>query len=59
MGASIEVRYDRREYAAILQALSNASQPDTQALAECMGEELAVISNQAFIDEADPVTGTK
>jgi phage virion morphogenesis protein len=56
-GTGIEVRIDD-QFQAILDALTNASKPDLLAISRAMGEELEAISNQAFDDEADPVTGT-
>jgi phage virion morphogenesis protein len=56
-GTGIEVRVDD-QFQAILDALTRAAKPDLLAISRAMGEELEAISNQAFEDEADPVTGT-
>jgi phage virion morphogenesis protein len=57
-GTGIEVKLDGR-FQAILDALTRAAKPDLLAISRAMGEELEAVSNQAFEDEADPVTGTK
>jgi phage virion morphogenesis protein len=55
-GAGIEVRFDEREFQAILTALSRAAMPDLKAIADFAGGELDYIAKQAFEDERDPVT---
>ncbi|MDR0710361.1 MAG: phage virion morphogenesis protein [Spirochaetaceae bacterium] len=57
-GTGIEVKVDDR-FQAVLDALTMAAKPDLLAISRAMGEELESISNDAFEDEADPVTGTK
>ena len=56
-GAGIEVRFDEREFQAILTALSRAAMPDLKAIADFAGGELDYIAKQAFEKEQDPVTG--
>ena len=51
--------YDEGEFQEILDALSKASDPQLETLAWFMGEELRDISNTAFENEKDPVTGKK
>jgi phage virion morphogenesis protein len=57
-GTGIEITIDGA-FRAMLDALARASNPDRLAITRAMGEELEAISNQAFEDEADPVTGEK
>ncbi|MDR2784814.1 MAG: phage virion morphogenesis protein [Treponema sp.] len=57
-GTGIEVTLDGR-FQVILDALTRSAKLDLLAISRAMGEELEAISNQAFEDEADPVTGTK
>ncbi|MDR1128210.1 MAG: phage virion morphogenesis protein [Treponema sp.] len=57
-GTGIEVKLDD-QFQAILDALTRAAKPDLVAISRAMGEELEAVSNQAFEDEADPVTGAK
>jgi phage virion morphogenesis protein len=57
-GTGIEVKVDD-QFQAVLDALTRAAKPDLRAVSRAMGEELESISNDAFEDEADPVTGTK
>jgi phage virion morphogenesis protein len=57
-GTGIEVKTDD-QFQAILNALTRAAKPDLVAISRAMGEELEAVSNQAFEDEADPVSGTK
>jgi hypothetical protein len=57
--AGIEIRYDRKAFDALLEALSKAAKPDRLALSRFMGAELEVISNETFEREDDPVTGDK
>jgi phage gpG-like protein len=56
-GAGIEAHLDR--YQDIMNALEKASKPDIQKIADFAAGELHDISNTAFEQEADPVTGTK
>ncbi|MDR2808069.1 MAG: phage virion morphogenesis protein [Spirochaetaceae bacterium] len=58
-GVGIEVQYDRAEFQKILSALKRAAKPDLLALSRFMGEELELISNEAFENEVDPVSGEK
>jgi len=51
--------YDEAEFQEILDAISKASDPKLEQLAWFMGEELRNISEKAFEDESDPVTGVK
>ena len=51
--------YDEAEFNKILEALEKASNPNKEAIAWFMGEELQYISTKAFEREADPVTGKK
>jgi phage virion morphogenesis protein len=57
-GTGIEVRTDA-QFKAVLEALTKAAKPDLLAISRAMGDELEAISNAAFEDEADPVTGEK
>jgi phage gpG-like protein len=57
-GAGIEIRLDA-DYQRIIDALNTAKKPDLKKLARFAGLELADVSEQAFHDEADPVTGAK
>jgi phage virion morphogenesis protein len=56
-GAGIEVRTDG--FQAVLDALSRAAKPDMKRIADFAAGELHDISNTAFENEADPVTGAK
>jgi phage virion morphogenesis protein len=59
-GAGIfQAQYDGTEFQEILDALSKASDPNLEQLAWFMGEELLSISEKAFENEKDPVTGKK
>jgi len=51
--------YDEGEFQEILDALSKASDPQLEKLAWFMGEKLLDISEKAFENEKDPVTGKK
>jgi phage gpG-like protein len=55
-GAGIEVAMDRG-FAEIAEALLRASRPKRRELYNFLGEELAVISADAFENEQDPSTG--
>jgi phage gpG-like protein len=57
-GAGIEVRLDE-EYQKIAAALQKASAPNLQRIAHSGGKALAEIAKTAFVNEADPATGTK
>jgi phage gpG-like protein/phage gp36-like protein len=56
-GAGIEAYLDR--YQDIRAALSRMAKPDIKKIADFTAAELHDISNTAFEQEADPVTGTK
>lgn len=56
-GAAIQAR--TYGYQAVLDALSRASKPDIKKAADFAAGELHDISNTAFENEADPVTGAK
>ena len=56
-GSGIEAYLDR--YQDIMNALEKASKPDIKKIADFAAGELHDISNTAFEQEADPVTGTK
>ncbi|MDR0487041.1 MAG: phage virion morphogenesis protein [Treponema sp.] len=59
-GAGIfQAQYDGTEFQEILDALSKASDPKLEQLAWFMGKELQDISEKAFEQEKDPVTGKK
>jgi phage virion morphogenesis protein len=56
-GAAIEAIFD--QYQKILTAMSKTAKPDLKKIADFTAAELHDISNTAFEQEADPVTGTK
>jgi phage virion morphogenesis protein len=56
-GAAIEARIDNFE--AIMDGLNRMSGPDVKKIADIVAGELHDISNTAFEDETDPVTGEK
>jgi phage virion morphogenesis protein len=56
-GAAIEARM--KGYRVILDALSRAAKPDMKRIADFAAGELRNVSDTAFENEADPVTGEK
>jgi phage gpG-like protein len=56
-GVGIEATFD--QYREILSALAKAAKPDIKKIADFAAAELHDISNTAFEQEADPVTGAK
>jgi phage gpG-like protein len=56
-GAVVEAIFD--QYKEILNALDKAAKPDMKKIADFAAAELHDISNTAFEQEADPVTGAK
>jgi phage virion morphogenesis protein len=56
-GAGVQARMDG--YQAILKALSRTAKPDMKRMADFAAGELHDVSNTAFENEADPVTGVK
>ncbi|MBN2536383.1 MAG: phage virion morphogenesis protein [Spirochaetales bacterium] len=56
-GTGIEVKWNEKEFDAILNALSKAAMPDMKAIADFAGGELDLITKEAFEKEKDPVKG--
>ncbi|MDR0512049.1 MAG: phage virion morphogenesis protein [Treponema sp.] len=54
----LKAKYDS-DFQAIIDALSRASMPDLEEIANFAGGELAYISQKAFENEEDPVTGKR
>jgi phage virion morphogenesis protein len=54
----LKAKYDS-DFQAIIDALSKAAMPDLEEIANFAGGELAYISQKAFENEEDPVTGKR